>query len=92
MRSNQRIRCQFASCANGKTNVLTTLRSRVLSALLLTPAIMLLLVWIGRFAGADEVAKIGSVQFVLWAFGVAFGIAATITLYIAYLAKSVCKG
>lgn len=71
--------------------MLRTVRSRVLSALLLTPAIMLLLVWIGKFAGADEMARIGSLQFVLWAFGVAFGIAATITLYIAYLVKSVCK-
>lgn len=72
--------------------MLTTIRSRALSALLLTPAIMLLLVWIGRFAGADEVARIGSLQFVLWAFGVAFGIAATITLYIAYLVKPAGKG
>jgi hypothetical protein len=71
--------------------MLKTVRSRVLATLLLTPAIVLLLVWIGRFAGADEVARIGNMQFVLWAFGVAFGIAATITLYIAFLVKSACK-
>ena len=72
--------------------MLTTIRSRVLSALLLTPAIMLSLVWIGRFAGADEVARVGIVQFLLWAFCVAFGIAAIITLYVAYLHKSADKG
>jgi hypothetical protein len=35
--------------------MLKTVRSRVLATLLLTPAIVLLLVWIGRFAGADAV-------------------------------------
>ncbi len=71
--------------------MLKTLRGRVVSALLLTPAIMLLLVWIGRFCGADEVVRIGTLQFLLWAFGVAFGMAAMITLHIAYLQKSTIK-
>lgn len=71
--------------------MLKTLRGRIVSALMLTPAIMLLLVWIGRFAGSDEVANIGAVQFLFWAFGVAFGMAAMITLHIAYLQKSVGK-
>lgn len=71
--------------------MLTTIRSRVLSALLLTPAIALLLVWIGRFAGTDEVARIGVLQFLLWSLGAGFGIAATITLYIAYMCKSADK-
>jgi membrane-associated protease RseP (regulator of RpoE activity) len=68
--------------------MLKTARTRFLSTLLLTPAIILVLVWIGRFAGADEVARIGIAQFLLWAAGVGFGVAATITLYIAYLTKA----
>ena len=71
--------------------MLTTIGKRLISAFILTPGIMLLLVWIGRFAGAEEVARIGIVQFLLWAFCVAFGIATMITLYIAYLHKSTCK-
>lgn len=65
--------------------MLKTVRSRLFASLLLTPALMLMLVWIGRFAGSDAVAGIGLLQFLMWALCVAFGIAATITLYIAYL-------
>ncbi|MFA7291480.1 MAG: hypothetical protein WC023_04440 [Rhodocyclaceae bacterium] len=68
-----------------------TLKARVTATFLLTPAIMLLLVWIGRFTGSEEAARIGTLQFLLWAFGVAFGISATITLYVAYLHESVGK-
>jgi hypothetical protein len=67
--------------------MLTTTRKRLLSALLLTPGIMLLLVWIGRFAGAETAAGMGIVPFLLWALAAAFGIAATITLYIAYVTQ-----
>ena len=68
--------------------MLTTARKRLLSALILTPGIMLLLVWIGRFAGAETAAAMGIVPFLLWALVAAFGIAATITLYVAHLTKS----
>jgi len=71
--------------------LLATTRKRFLSALLLTPGIMLLLVWIGRFAGAEAAAEMGVVPFLLWALGAAFGIAATITLYVAYLTKPAGK-
>lgn len=71
--------------------MLTTARKRLISALLLTPGIMLLLVWIGRFAGAEAAAEMGVFPFLLWALGVAFGIAATITLYVAHLTKSAGK-
>lgn len=68
--------------------MLKTIRSRVLATLLLSPALLLLLVWVGRFAGSDEVARMGIVQFSIWAFGAALGISATVTLYIAFLTKS----
>ncbi len=71
--------------------MLTTIRARLTASLLLTPAIMLMLVWIGRVAGAEEVARMGIVQFLLWAAGAAFGIAATVTLYIAYVKKTADK-
>lgn len=71
--------------------MLMKIRSRISSALLLTPAIMLLLIWIARFAGPDETARLGSLPLLLWAFAVAFGMAATITLYVAYLCKSAAK-
>ena len=71
--------------------MLMTIRIRLLASLLLTPAVVLLLVWIGRFAGTDEVARVGILQFLFWSLGVGFGIASTITLYIAYLFKSAAK-
>lgn len=72
--------------------MLVTFRSRIQATLLLTPAIMLLLVWIGRFAGTEEIAKMGLLQFSLWALGAGFGISAMVTLYISYLCKSASKG
>lgn len=71
--------------------MLNTLRKRLLSSLILTPGIMLLLVWIGRFAGAEAAAEMGIASFLLWALGVAFGIAVTTTLYVAYLTKPAGK-
>lgn len=60
---------------------------RLKSSLVLTPAIMFLLVWIGRFSGGDEVMRIGIFQFLLWACASAFAIAYCITFYAAYLCK-----
>lgn len=71
--------------------MLTTIRTRLTASLLLTPAIMLILVWVGRIAGADEVARMGIAQFLLLAAGVAFAVAATVTLYIAYVTKTAEK-
>jgi hypothetical protein len=65
--------------------MLNPLRKRLLSSLILTPGIMLLLVWIGRFAGAKVAGAMGIVPFLPWAFAAAFGIAATTTLYAAPL-------
>jgi hypothetical protein len=56
--------------------------SRLKASLLLTPAIMLPLAWIGRFAGAEEVATMGLTSFVLWSAGVAFVIAYLVTMYV----------
>lgn len=67
---------------------LKSLNSRVIATSLLTPGVMLLLVWIGRFAGSEEIARIGILQYLMWALGAAFGIAAIVTLYISYLFKS----
>lgn len=58
---------------------LATTRKRLLSALPLTPGMMLLPDWMRRFAGAEAAAEMGTVSFSLWASGVAFGIAATTT-------------
>ena len=61
------------------------LLDRLKPCLILTPAIMLLLVWIGRFAGAEEVARIGVWQFVLWAAAVSFAISWCVTMYARHL-------
>ena len=61
------------------------LLDRLKPCLILTPAIMLLLVWIGRFAGAEEVARIGVWQFVLWAAAVSFAISWCVTMYTRHL-------
>lgn len=71
--------------------MLTTIGKRLTSSLLLTPGLVLLLIWIGRFGGADEIVRLGVWQFLLWAAVVGFGIAATITLYIAHINKSADK-
>jgi hypothetical protein len=62
-----------------------TVRQRAIASFVLTPAFLLLLVWIGRFAGAEEVMKIGWVQFVLLAAAVSFMIAYCVTLYVSHL-------
>lgn len=64
---------------------LNKFRSRATATCLLTPGVMLLLVWIGRFCGTEEVARIGIPQFLLWALGTGFGISAIITLYVSYV-------
>lgn len=65
---------------------------RLFATLILAPGIALLLVWIGRFSGADEIAKMGTGEFLLWTIGTAFTIAATITLYFDYaLSKNKCN-
>lgn len=60
-------------------------KARLKASLLLTPAFLLLLVWIGRFAGAEEVARIGFWIFVPWATGVSFVISWCVTMYVSYL-------
>lgn len=64
--------------------MLKTVRLRINSALLLTSVIMLLLVGMGGFAGAETVAERGVMPFLLWLLGVAFGIATKIIPCIAY--------
>ena len=60
-------------------------QNRLKPSLILMPAILLLLVWIGRFAGAEEVARIGVWQFVLLAAAVSFMISWCVTMYIRHL-------
>lgn len=61
--------------------------NRLKSALLLTPAILVLLVWIGRFSGGDEVMRIGFAQLIFWSLAAAFVMAYCITLFTVYIHK-----
>lgn len=62
-----------------------TKKQRFTASLVLTPAVLLLLVWIGRFPGSEEVARMGLVPFLLWALATSIVIAYCVTLYIAYV-------
>lgn len=62
--------------------------ARLKASLLLAPALFLLLCWIGRFAGAEEVLRIGMLPFVLLAAAVAIAIAYFVTLYAGHLTKN----
>ena len=65
--------------------------NRLKASLILAPAILLLLCWIGRFAGAEEVSRIGIVPFVLWAGAASIVTAYFITLYVSFVAKTLFK-
>jgi hypothetical protein len=64
-----------------------TIKQRVIASLLLTPAILLLLAWTARFAGAEEVANMGLTSFVLWSAGAAFAIAYLVTMYVEFVSN-----
>jgi hypothetical protein len=61
---------------------------RLKASLLLAPALFLLLCWIGRFAGPEQVMRLGILPFALLSAAVAIAIAYFVTLYVHYLAKS----
>lgn len=65
--------------------------NRLKASLILAPYILLLLCWVGRFAGADEVLQIGIVPFVLWATVAAIVMAYLITLYVSFVAKTLLR-
>jgi len=64
---------------------------RLKASLVLAPAILALLCWVARFAGAEEVMRIGVVPFVLWAAVAALATAYLITLYVALIAKTLLR-
>jgi hypothetical protein len=64
---------------------------RLKASLVLAPAILALLCWVARFAGAEEVMRIGVVPFVLWAAVAALAMAYLITLYVALIAKTLLR-
>ena len=59
--------------------------ARLKTSLLLTPAILLLLVWIGRFSGAEEIAKMGLTSFLLWGVLTSVAISYCVTLFFSSL-------
>lgn len=59
--------------------------TRSKASLILAPAILLLLVWIGTFAGAEAVAKMGLTRFVLLAIVASIVIAYCVTLYVSFV-------
>lgn len=65
--------------------------NRLKASCILVPVILLLLCWVGRFAGADEVARIGIVPFVLWAAATAVVTSYLITLYGSFVAETLFK-
>lgn len=65
--------------------------NRFKACLILSPAILLLLCWIARFAGAEEVTRIGLIPFVAWAAIASFAMSYCITLYVSFLARVLFK-
>jgi hypothetical protein len=64
---------------------------RLKASFILTPAILLLLCWIARFAAPEEVVRIGIAPFVLWAAAVSFVMAYLVTLYISFVAQKLLR-
>ena len=62
-----------------------SLINRLKASLALTPAFLLLLVWIGRFAGAIEVVEMGLMPFLLWAAAVSFAMSWCVTLFVSLI-------
>ena len=65
--------------------------NRLKASLILAPAILLLLCAVGRFAGAEQVLRMGIVPFVLWAGAVAIVTSYLITLYLSFVAETLFK-
>lgn len=66
-----------------------TITIRLKAALPLAAAVFVFLVWLGRFAGADEIAQLGITEFVAWSVAVALIIAWSIILSIASLVDAI---
>jgi hypothetical protein len=58
---------------------------RLKSSLILTPAILLLLVWIGTFSGMETVAKLGITKFMFGALVASLLMSYCVTLYVAFV-------
>ena len=65
--------------------------NRLKASLILAPAVLILLCWLGRFAGVEEVSRIGIFPFILWAAVAAIVTAYIITLYISFIVKMLFK-
>ena len=63
--------------------------NRLKASLILAPALLVLLCWLGRFAGVEEVSRLGIVPFVLWAAVAAVVMSYLITLYISFIVKTI---
>ena len=61
--------------------------ARLKSALLLIPAVLLLLVWIAVYGNTAEILRAGIPFFLAWAAAMAFGIAYCVTLYVDHLRR-----
>lgn len=64
---------------------------RLKVSLVLAPAILVLLCWMARFAGAEEVVRIGVVPFLLWAGAASLVMAYLITLYVFVVANTLSR-
>lgn len=64
---------------------------RLKASLILAPAILLLLCAVGRFAGAEQVLRMGIVTFLLWAGAASVVMAYLITLYASFVAQALFK-
>lgn len=65
--------------------------NRLKVSLVLTPAILVLLCWMARFAGAEEIVRIGIIPFLLWAAAASFVMAYLVTLYVSFVAKTLFR-
>jgi len=65
--------------------------NRLKASFILAPGILVLLCWVARFAGADEVVRIGIMPFVLWAAAASFVTAYVVTLYVSFVAEKLVE-
>lgn len=61
--------------------------NRLKASCILAPAILVLLCWLGRFFGVEEISRIGIIPFVLLAAAASIVMAYVITLYVSFVAK-----
>jgi hypothetical protein len=62
--------------------------NRIKGSLILAPAILLLLCLIGRFAGSEELLRVGMGVYVIWAAATSLVVGYVVTVYVSFVAHT----